>query len=160
MFKVSDGNTKRTMCEICPKLIIKTLERRHLTDFTHYFDVCIFDLEQVNGDWDVFSFSFDKYCCIIFFNCAMCIIFTDPRWFSIYSFKGRYNFVTVFYNFFHLGGAISNSLISLLVRSEKFNAFFPAGIYLFKVNNGNSAIICEICSKLTKDTRTMLLTSL
>ena len=25
----------------------------------------------------------------------------------------------------------------------------PNGIYLFKVNNGNTKIICEICSKLT-----------
>ena len=26
--------------------------------------------------------------------------------------------------------------------------FFPAGIYLFKVNNGNSKTISEICSKV------------
>ena len=25
----------------------------------------------------------------------------------------------------------------------------PAGIYLFKVNNGNTGTMCEICSKLT-----------
>ena len=25
----------------------------------------------------------------------------------------------------------------------------PAGICLFKVNNGNTRLICEICSKLT-----------
>ena len=25
----------------------------------------------------------------------------------------------------------------------------PTGIYLFRVNNGNTKIICEICSKLT-----------
>ena len=28
----------------------------------------------------------------------------------------------------------------------------PAGIYLFKVNNGNTRTICEICSKLTTKT--------
>ena len=26
---------------------------------------------------------------------------------------------------------------------------FPAGIYLFEVNNGNTRTMCEICSKLT-----------
>ena len=26
---------------------------------------------------------------------------------------------------------------------------FPADIYLFKVNNGNGRVMCEICSKLT-----------
>ena len=28
--------------------------------------------------------------------------------------------------------------------------FIPAGIYFFKVNNGNTRTMCEICSKLTK----------
>ena len=36
--------------------------------------------------------------------------------------------------------------------------YFPANIYLFKVNNRNRRKKCEICSKLTnKGTRTMLL---
>ena len=26
---------------------------------------------------------------------------------------------------------------------------YPAGNYLFKVNNGNTRLMCEICSKLT-----------
>ena len=30
-----------------------------------------------------------------------------------------------------------------------FRRPFPAGIYLLKVNNGNTRTICEICSKLT-----------
>ena len=30
--------------------------------------------------------------------------------------------------------------------------FFPFDIYLFKVNNGNTSTMCEICSKLTKKT--------
>ena len=29
------------------------------------------------------------------------------------------------------------------------NKCFPVGIYLFKVNNENIKIMCEICSKLT-----------
>ena len=29
---------------------------------------------------------------------------------------------------------------------------FPAGIYLFKVNNRNNRTMCEICSKLTIET--------
>ena len=32
-------------------------------------------------------------------------------------------------------------------RTEDFQ--FPAGIYLFKVNNRNTRTTCEICSKLT-----------
>ena len=28
-------------------------------------------------------------------------------------------------------------------------AIMPVGIYLFKVNNGNTRTLCEICSKLT-----------
>ena len=31
---------------------------------------------------------------------------------------------------------------------------FPAGIYLLKVNNRNTRIRCEICSKLAIKTRT------
>ena len=27
--------------------------------------------------------------------------------------------------------------------------YIPAGIYVFKVNNGNTKIRCEICSKIT-----------
>ena len=34
---------------------------------------------------------------------------------------------------------------------------FPIDIHLFKVNNGNTRTMCETCSKLRKDTRTMSL---
>ena len=37
--------------------------------------------------------------------------------------------------------------MSFVKRTE--NAFFPAGIYLLKVNNRNTGIRCEICPKLT-----------
>ena len=30
---------------------------------------------------------------------------------------------------------------------------YPANVYLFKVNNGNTRKCCEICSKATKNTR-------
>ena len=29
------------------------------------------------------------------------------------------------------------------------NSLIPAGIYFFKINNGNTRTLCEICSKLT-----------
>ena len=39
------------------------------------------------------------------------------------------------------------------------NYSFPAGIYFFKVNNGNSRTICDICSKFKrKGSRTRLFT--
>ena len=40
------------------------------------------------------------------------------------------------------------SLQSVKVCSRMF-WYFSAGVYLFKVNNGNARIICGICSKLT-----------
>ena len=33
--------------------------------------------------------------------------------------------------------------------TQQMEAFFPFDIYLFKVNNGNTSTMCEICSKLT-----------
>ena len=33
------------------------------------------------------------------------------------------------------------------------NKRWPAGIYLFRVNDGNTRTMCEICSKLTIKTR-------
>ena len=39
-----------------------------------------------------------------------------------------------------------------LKKIQKFvlkNSIYPAGIYLFKVNNGNTRAMCEICLKLT-----------
>ena len=35
------------------------------------------------------------------------------------------------------------------VFSLNVTKFYPAGIYLFKVNNRNTRTRCEICSKLT-----------
>ena len=39
----------------------------------------------------------------------------------------------------------------LISALNKFR-IFPAGIYFFKVNNGNTKTMCEICSKLTMNT--------
>ena len=39
------------------------------------------------------------------------------------------------------------------ILNEWSYTFFPAGIYLFKVNNRNTKAICEICSKLTIKTK-------
>ena len=36
-----------------------------------------------------------------------------------------------------------------MVLNTLLKDLFPAGIYLLKVNNGNTRAICEICSKLT-----------
>ena len=33
-----------------------------------------------------------------------------------------------------------------------FHTTFPAGLYLFKVNNRNTRTMCEICSKLQRKT--------
>ena len=43
LFKVNNRNTK-TRYDVCSKLTIKTLERRH--------SVSIVNFEQVNADWD------------------------------------------------------------------------------------------------------------
>ena len=37
----------------------------------------------------------------------------------------------------------------LLQKTFAHPNFYPAGIYLLKVNNGNPRKMCEICSKLT-----------
>ena len=42
----------------------------------------------------------------------------------------------------------SNIYIFLKKCSTEYK-YFPAGIYVLKVNNGNTKIPCEICSKLT-----------
>ena len=63
MFKVNNENS-RTMCEICSKLTIKILERRHwrrsgifICNFEHFFTPCssvsIVNFEQVNTGWEV-----------------------------------------------------------------------------------------------------------
>ena len=36
-----------------------------------------------------------------------------------------------------------------MLRIWRKDTTLPADIYLFKVNNGNSRAMCEICSKLT-----------
>ena len=36
------------------------------------------------------------------------------------------------------------------IAASVSTVYYPAGIYLFKVNNGNRRRMCEICSKLTK----------
>ena len=48
MFEVNNRNT-RTWCQICPKLTIKTPERRHWPCFS----VSIVNFEQVNADWHI-----------------------------------------------------------------------------------------------------------
>ena len=35
------------------------------------------------------------------------------------------------------------------ISKQLFVILFPAGIYLFNVNNKNTILICKICSKLT-----------
>ena len=42
---------------------------------------------------------------------------------------------------------MSNTSVSYLAKQS------PAGIHLFKVNNGNTKTMCEICSKLTIKTQ-------
>ena len=102
LFKVNNGNTNRTICKTHSKLTIKTPERGHwrlnIEQISHIVLVSPLSLNkwQVNASRDLFSFSFDKYCCIIFFNCTMCNIFTYTRWCGIYSLKGRHDFVTIF----------------------------------------------------------------
>ena len=39
-------------------------------------------------------------------------------------------------------------MMQLLIKIDKV---FPGGIYVLKVNNGNSRMMREICSKLTKN---------
>ena len=58
LFKVNSGNTK-TMCKICSKFTIKTLERQSgifIVDFeqisSHSSGVSIVDFEQLNATWD------------------------------------------------------------------------------------------------------------
>ena len=41
--------------------------------------------------------------------------------------------------------AVDVTLVSLSLNLN----IFPGGIYLFKVNNGNTRTVCKICSKLT-----------
>ena len=45
-----------------------------------------------------------------------------------------------------------------IVISSKY--LIPTGIYLFKVNNGNTRTRCEVCSKLTANTLVSLLLTL
>ena len=42
-----------------------------------------------------------------------------------------------------------------MVETLILTGSYPAGIYLFKVNNGNTRTICEICLKLTIKTLDM-----
>ena len=48
---------------------------------------------------------------------------------------------------------ITSTLFSVLIKVPR-NTFItiPAGIYMFKLGNGNTRPICEICSKLTLKT--------
>ena len=41
------------------------------------------------------------------------------------------------------------TLLSIFWQLYLFWILYPAGIYLLKVNNRNTGIRCEICSKLT-----------
>ena len=47
------------------------------------------------------------------------------------------------------GFLIRLTLILLIII---FHFFFPASIYMFRVNNRNTKTRCEICSKLTMKT--------
>ena len=49
LFKVNNKNTRKK--KICPKLTIKTPERRHRQYFTPFSSVSIADFEQVNVSW-------------------------------------------------------------------------------------------------------------
>ena len=48
----------------------------------------------------------------------------------------------------HLMSAVT-ILTKLLEVSKDISELFPAGNYMFKVNNRNTRTRCEICSKLT-----------
>ena len=47
---------------------------------------------------------------------------------------------------------IVDEILSKINQKGIRNASYPAGIYLFKVNNRNTRTRCEICSKLTINT--------
>ena len=50
---------------------------------------------------------------------------------------------------FKPGMTSSTLLINNIIHHKTLVITFPAGIYLFKVNNKNTRTRCEICSKLT-----------
>ena len=49
------------------------------------------------------------------------------------------------------------SSVLVFARLTDYCKRFPVGMYLFRVNNGNTRTICEICSNLTINTLSLLL---
>ena len=39
--------------------------------------------------------------------------------------------------------------LKMQLKNQEINCSYPVGNYMFKVNNTNTKIRCEICSKLT-----------
>ena len=53
--------------------------------------------------------------------------------------------------FWFTNGKVDRYFMSSILFNRSNTSFlfqYPAGIYLFKVNNGNTRAMCEICSKL------------
>ena len=63
--------------------------------------------------------------------------------------KKAHNFIIVNVLLDH---ALPNSAPLIKAERRSQTLYFPAGIYLFKVNNRNTRTRCEICSKLTIET--------
>ena len=77
----------------------------------------------------------------------------NVNWLKLNSSNSFY-YQSIFYFYYYLSRYFYlHYFYFIYILCASFFSHYPTGVYLFKVNNGNTWTICEICSKLTIKTR-------